>query len=933
MAAKRTPERRNSRIDLVNTPQYRPEFGREGHEEVSEKLWELCSEYIDSSVLTIQKSIATHCERTLARTRFNFDENCCYQATSLSVRDRLLESWNDTSQYFTNQDVKRVYYMSLEFLIGRLLQNNLVNLALEEPYKVGLMELGYDLENIYGEECDPGLGNGGLGRLAACFLDSMATLDYPCWGYGIRYDFGIFKQQIVQGYQVEIPDYWLADMNPWEIERKDIVYNIGFYGKVRKWQENGEEKSAWEPGEIVRACAYDTPIPGYNTWNTINLRLWSSKPTNQFDFDSFNQGDYFKAIEQRQRAEYITSVLYPNDSTYEGKELRLKQQYFFCAATCRDVLRRFLKKPYREWEELPQKVSIQLNDTHPALAIPELIRLLVDEHNLSWKKAWNLVSKTFSYTNHTVLPEALEKWSVDLLGNLLPRHLEIIYLINHYFMQEVGAKFAGDDQKRHENMAAMSLVEEGDHKQIRMANLSIVASHAVNGVAALHTKLVQDKIFWHFNQYFPGRIRNKTNGVTPRRWVYCCNPSLANILTKNLGDEGWVGDLSLLRTLQSKIEDATFRADFVQAKMECKDRLIEWVKENCGVELNRDAIFDIMVKRIHEYKRQKLFGMYMVHKYLQLKSMSPQDRANHPKRVYMVAGKAAPGYVQAKRCIKFISSIGDVVNNDPEIGDIMKVLFLPNYNVSNAQIIIPAADVTQQISTAGYEASGTGNMKFVMNGAIIVGTMDGANVEIAEEVGEDNMFIFGARVHEVEGIRQELGSRSHHDTHLGRVFEAMNSGRFGNPKEMGPLFESLQGGNDFYILTHDFYDYVEKMDAAQRMYVEQPEQWQKMSIAGILSMDKFSSDRTIKEYADDIWNVQPCKIPTPASTEMNRVKSQSNVVSAKEVQKAKKESMLEQSEKIGSQIDLQKLEQGLEKREDEPDEQAQEADPATQVSV
>ena len=864
-------ESTGSRSDLESHKQFRPEFNLAVREDSTNQiLWELMAEYMDGEIPTIQSSIVSHVEYTLARTRFNFDKNACYRATAYSIRDRLIESWNDTQQLFTAEDSKRVYYMSLEFLMGRSMQNALVNINLESRYRAALEELGYKLEELYEEEVDPGLGNGGLGRLAACFLDSLATLDYPAWGYGIRYDYGIFRQKILKGYQVEMPDYWLAQINPWEIERSDVSYDVQFGGHIEKKWENGVERCIWHADEIVRAVAYDSPIPGYDTFNTINLRLWKSRPTNEFDFQSFNQGDYFKAIEARQRAEYITSVLYPNDSTPSGKELRLKQQYFFCSATIQDVIRRFLKKS-RKWEELPDKIAVQLNDTHPAISIPELLRILVDLHGVPWQKAWNLSHKVFSYTNHTVMPEALEKWGVDLVGRLLPRHLEIIYLINHIFMEQVFKKYH-NLPNRGDLMGSMSLVEECNPKMIRMANLCMVASHAVNGVAAIHTGLLKQKLFKDFDQYFEGKIRNKTNGVTPRRWIHCSNPELSALWTKYSGSYAWLKDLDRLKELLPSVSDPDFRNEFSEIKQRNKARLAAWVLKECHVEINTSALFDVQVKRIHEYKRQHLFALYMIHRYITIKEMAPEARRHVVKRVFMVGGKAAPGYITAKKIIKLITSIGDVVNNDPEIGDLMKVVFLPNYNVSNAQIIIPGTDLSEQISTAGTEASGTSNMKFVMNGSVIIGTLDGANVEIVEEIGIDNAVIFGAKVDEVENIRKKgtvAGQR------LKKCFDYIRNGNIGNPRELVSIVEGLEN-NDVYIIKHDFYLYLEAQEKVDRLYSNH-EQWLNMSIAGALKMGKFSSDRTINEYAADIWDIDRVKIPAPSSSALTRVRSQPNL--------------------------------------------------------
>eukprot|EP01017_Pseudomicrothorax_dubius_P016539 TRINITY_DN1876_c0_g3_i1.p1 TRINITY_DN1876_c0_g3~~TRINITY_DN1876_c0_g3_i1.p1 ORF type:complete len:771 (+),score=244.59 TRINITY_DN1876_c0_g3_i1:49-2361(+) len=745
------PTKSSSRIaDGDSSDQLRPVF--KSRETINnEKLWSIMGSYLKNDVETIQQNIVNHIEYTLARTRFNFDNNGCYNATAHAIRDRLIESWNDTQQHWTNQDPKRIYYMSLEFLLGRHMQNALTNLRIEGAFKQALQDLGFKLEEIYEEEHDPALGNGGLGRLAACFLDSMATLDLPAWGYGIRYNYGIFAQKIVNGYQMEVPDYWLTYGNPWEIERVDVNYPVRFYGRTRKVTENGKEKTVWEGGEVVLAQAYDNPIPGYNTFTTINLRLWRSVPVQEFDFSLFNQADYFKAIEARQRAEYISSVLYPNDSTYSGKELRLKQQYFFVCATLQDIIRRF-KKRRRTWKDFPEKVCVQLNDTHPGLAIVELLRILMDLEGLDREAAWTIVSKTFAYTNHTVLPEALEKWGVDLIGALLPRHLEIIYEINHFWLQKIEQKFPGDVSK----LGPMSLIEEEHGKRVRIANLCVVGTFAVNGVAALHTELLKTTIFKDFHQLFPKKIQNKTNGVTPRRWILCCNPGLAELYTRVLGGVGWVNELDLIRQIEKKADNAEFQRVWAEIKLQNKRRLVKWVKSHCGITIDENSLFDIMVKRMHEYKRQLMNALYAIYRYFQIKNATPEERLNFVPRTIFIGGKAAPGYTTAKRVIKLINAIGEVVNNDKEVNQYLKVVFLPNYNVSNAEVIIPAAELSQHISTAGMEASGTSNMKFAMNGCLIIGTMDGANVEIAEEAGKENLFIFGALVDEVNGLRQKV---------------------------------------------------------------------------------------------------------------------------------------------------------------------------------
>lgn len=755
-------KRKDSKFELQKgAVMYRPEFIYDKDESAKDvKMWDLMKSYLGSDTKSIQRQIVNHVEYTLARTRFNFDNNGCYYATAYSVRDRLVESWNDTYQHQYEKDPKMMYYMSLEYLLGRMLQNALVSIGQEGQYQKSLEELGYNLEEIYEEENDPGLGNGGLGRLAACFMDSLATLEYPAWGYGIRYNYGIFRQEISNGYQVEYPDYWLARGNPWEIERLDVIVPVMFYGSVRKYNEGGQERCVWEGGEVVQAMAYDIPMPGYNTFNTNNLRLWRACPSAEFDFRSFNTGDYFGAVKAKQKAESISSVLYPNDTTIEGKELRLKQEYFFCAATLDDIISRF-KNKHKDWNEFPEKVSIQLNDTHPALSVIELIRILVDIQKLPWEQAWKITCRTFSYTNHTVMLEALEKWDVDIMQRLLPRHLELIYLINHFFLESVRKVFKGDLEK----LKSLSLIEEGDKKRVRMANICVVASHKVNGVAELHTSILREGLFKDFVEYYNNldkeRYKNKfinvTNGVTPRRWLICANPKLAELITKKVGHEEWTTDLSLVEDLKSFTTDEETLQEFATIKRNNKVRLAAWVKKNCGgIDISPDSMFDVFVKRIHEYKRQLMAILYIAHRYLTLKSMKPEDRANTVPRVFLIGGKAAPGYDAAKKTIKLATAIGDIINNDKEIGNLLKVVFLPNYSVSNAQVIIPAADISQHISTAGTEASGTSNMKFAMNGCLIIGTMDGANVEIAREIGQENMFVFGANVEQVNQYRKKV---------------------------------------------------------------------------------------------------------------------------------------------------------------------------------
>ena len=654
-------------------------------------MWELMSSYLGTDRGAIQRQIVNHVEYTLARTRFNFDNQCAYQAAAYAVRDRLLESWNDTQQYHEANDCKRVYYFSLEFLMGRTFQNALVNSDLSGPFRDALMDMGYDLEELYEEEHDAALGNGGLGRLAACFIDSLATLEIPAWGYGIRYEFGIFKQTIKDGYQVEIPDFWLNRGNPWEVERQDVTYQIRFYGSSNKYQDGGQERANWEGCQKVVAMAYDSPIPGFNTYNTNNLRLWRSRPRNTFDFDKFNSSDYHGAIRERQEAEYITSVLYPNDSTDSGKELRLKQQYFFCSASIYDMIGRYKQRHNDRFALFSEKNKVQLNDTHPAIATIELLRILIDEEKLSFEEAWNVGYHTFSYTNHTVLPEALEKWSVDLIGRLLPRHLEIIYQINHLYIGKLKQKYPGDNKK----IERMSLVEEGWPKKIRMAYLSIVCSHTVNGVAALHSQLLKQTIFKEFDHLYEGKLQNKTNGVTPRRWIHCCNPELSDLLSDTLGGvDEWITSLENLQQLAPYATDKTFQDKFIEIKRQNKAKLKAWIKENTGFDVPLDALYDIQVKRIHEYKRQLMNILYIIYRYLSILDTPANERkSKFVSRVVAIGGKAAPGYHNAKAIIKLITAVGHKINNDHQIGDLLKVVFLPNYNVSSAQIIIPASEL------------------------------------------------------------------------------------------------------------------------------------------------------------------------------------------------------------------------------------------------
>ncbi|KAL1305323.1 hypothetical protein AAFC00_002223 [Neodothiora populina] len=796
-----------------------------------------------------------HIETTLARSLYNLDDGAVYGGTALAFRDRLVIDWNKTQQNQANADQKRVYYLSLEFLMGRALDNAMLNVGLKNVAKEGLAELGFRMEDIISQERDAALGNGGLGRLAACFLDSLASLDYPAWGYGLRYRYGIFKQEIVNGYQVEVPDYWL-DFNPWEFPRHDVTVDIQFYGNVRKYtDDDGKQVSVWENGEIVTATAFDVPIPGYSTPTTNNLRLWSSKSSSgEFDFQKFNSGQYEGSVNDQQRAETISAVLYPNDNLESGKELRLKQQYFWCAASLHDIVRRF-KKSKKAWKEFPQNVAIQLNDTHPTLAIPELQRILIDEEGLDWDTAWSIVVNTFGYTNHTVMSEALEKWSVPLVQSLLPRHLQIIYEINLHFLQYVERTFPKD----RDMLRRVSIIEEGGSKMVRMAFLAIIGSHKVNGVAELHSDLIKTTIFKDFVKiYGEDKFTNVTNGITPRRWLHEANPRLSELIASKLGGYEFLKDLTLLHKIEAFADDKAFRKEFQDIKYANKVRLAKYIKEVNGVSVNPSSLFDIQVKRIHEYKRQQLNIFGVIHRYLTLKAMSPEERKKVQPRVSIFGGKAAPGYWMAKCIIHLVNEVGRVVNNDADIGDALKVIFIEDYNVSKCEIIAPASDISEHISTAGTEASGTSNMKFVLNGGLIIGTCDGANIEITREIGEDNIFLFGNLAEDVEEIRhQHTYQGVLLDESLEKVFDAIHGGMFGNSDEFKALTNTVIN-NDHWLTSADFASYIKTQDSIDVVFKNQ-EEWLRKAIVSVSRMGFFSSDRCIEEYAEAIWNAEPVK--------------------------------------------------------------------------
>ncbi|KAL7677020.1 hypothetical protein ACOME3_003269 [Neoechinorhynchus agilis] len=728
----------------------------------------------------------------------------------------------------------------------------MANLGIQSEFDEALYQLGMDIETLEDEEEDAGLGNGGLGRLAACFLDSMATLGIAGFGYGLRYDYGIFTQSIQNGWQVENPDDWLRYGNPWDIPRPESLYKVKFYGRVV--DENGKRK--WVDAKVIYAMPYDSPVPGYKN-NIVNtLRLWTAKASKSFNLRFFNDGDYIKAVEESSIAENISRVLYPNDNIPEGKELRLKQEYFMVSATLQDIIQRYKRKEFgnleatrKDFGEFPDKVAIQLNDTHPSFAIPELLRILIDDENLTYDEAWSITSKTFAYTNHTILPEALERWPLEMVGHVLPRHLEIIYEINFRHLQEVQTRYPGDFDR----IRRMSLIEEEGGKRVNTAFMSIVGSHAVNGVAALHTELLKKSLFKDFYEMFPERFQNKTNGITPRRWLLLCNPALADVITEKIGDK-WITELSELRKLLDFIDDPRFINDIIRVKQENKMKFTQWLEENLKIRVNPEAMFDVQVKRMHEYKRQLLNVLHVITLYNRIRLNPSQQTA---PRVVMIGGKAAPGYHMAKKIIKLITSVADVVNNDPIVGDRLKLVFVPNYRVTLAEKIVPATDLSEQISLAGLEASGTGNMKFMLNGALTIGTLDGANVEMAEEAGMDNLFIFGMTVDQVEKLRSEGYNPSIFSSkqpELQLAIHQIRSGFF-SPSEPA-LFEdvgkTLTDYGDFYMLCADYESYIRAQEKVDLLY-RNPVQWARKAIINIATSGKFSSDRTIKQYAEEIW--------------------------------------------------------------------------------
>ncbi len=818
------------------------------------------------SVDALKQSILEHLVYSLGQLPEVADKRCYYKALALAVRDRLQHHWTNTTQTYLadahiENRVKMVCYFSAEFLIGPQLGSSLVNLGIEKAVREAVAELGHNLDELLDEEAEPGLGNGGLGRLAACYLDSLATLERPAIGYGIRYEFGIFNQDIRNGWQVEETDKWLLHGNPWEIAKLNTVYYVNFGGHTEHHHDSrGGIRVRWIPQRAVRGIAYDTPVLGYrvNTCNT--LRLWSAEACESFDFKAFNTGDYYQAVGDKVNSETLTKVLYPNDEPEAGKKLRLMQQYFFVSCSLQDMLN-ILKIAEVPLEHFPDRFAAQLNDTHPSIAVAELMRLLIDKHQLTWDKAWSITTRTFGYTNHTLLPEALETWSLPLFGELLPRHLEIIYEINSRFLDEVRRRYVGDDER----IIRLSLIDETGSKRIRMAHLACVGSHAINGVAALHSELLKTSVLKDFYELWPERFSNKTNGVTPRRFMLLANPKLSDLITHSIGSV-WITQMAELKNLETYIENPIFRQQWRAVKHANKQRLARYIVQQTGIELNPLWLFDIHVKRIHEYKRQHLKILHIITLYCRLK----RDPTLHiTPQAFIFGGKAAPSYVMAKLIIKLINAVGEVINNDPEVNQTLKVAFVPNFNVKNGQLIYPAADLSEQISTAGKEASGTGNMKFTLNGALTIGTLDGANMEIRDEVGTENFFLFGLTEAEVANIQREgyrPASYLDNNLQLAEAIHLIASGHFshGDTEVFYPLVDNLIH-HDPYLVLADYADYVACQDNVTAVW-EDTDRWTRLSILNTARAGKFSSDRAIREYCNEIWAIPPLSIASCGET-------------------------------------------------------------------
>jgi glycogen phosphorylase len=790
----------------------------------------------------------------LGRLERTATERDLYYALALTIRDRVFQRTVESMESYGGANARRVAYLSAEYLPGPHLANNLLNLGITEATREALQSLDIDLDQIITQEEEPGLGNGGLGRLASCFMDSLASIEVPAIGYGIRYEFGIFDQVIRDGWQYEITDKWLRFGNPWEVARSEIAYEIKFGGRTETYTDGrGRSRVRWNPDTEVKGIAYDTPIAGYRVGTCNILRLWKAEAVESFDFAAFNHGDYYRAVLDKVASETITKVLYPNDEVAVGKELRLKQQFFFTSCSLQDMLRIHALLGGTP-ATLHEKWAVQLNDTHPAIAVAELMRLLIDEHALDWDNAWKITCATFAYTNHTLLPEALEKWSVDLFGRLLPRHLEIIYEINRRFLEEVRAKFPGDDAR----IARLSLIDESGQRYVRMAHLACVGSHMINGVAELHSQLLKQTVLRDFAELWPKKFCNVTNGVTPRRFVALSNPGLTKLITSRIGD-GWLQDLNRLRNLEPFADDAEFQQQWRDVKLANKRRLAALIAERTGIKVAPESLFDVQVKRIHEYKRQHLAALHIIHLYLRLRKDPQADKL---ERTFIFGGKAAPGYFMAKRIIKLINAAGEIINADPAVRNRLKVVFFPDFNVTNAQFIYPAADLSEQISTAGKEASGTGNMKFALNGALTIGTLDGANVEISQEVGAENFFLFGLTAEEVEKVEaSDYRPRDYYEQNsaLREVSDFIASGALGRgDRELfRPIVENLLNHDPFLLLA-DYQSYIDAQERVSSLWRD-PQAWTRVSILNTARMGKFSSDRSIRDYCERVWNIEPGK--------------------------------------------------------------------------
>jgi len=813
------------------------------------------AEQIGMDVDSLISSFNFHLTCTLAKDEYTATDQDRYQALALAVRDRLVGRWIQTQQAYHHQNVKRICYLSLEFLIGRAMGNNVINLLLEDTCREAMKRLGLDWDILRDVEVDAALGNGGLGRLAACFLDSMATLKLPGIGYGIRYDYGVFKQRLENGYQMEDPDNWLRYGNPWEVVHPELAFVVPFEGHAEQTRTNGGAAHwKWINTRPIIGMAYDTPIVGYGAYNVNNLRLWSAKATEDFSFDEFSRGSYVEAVEDKVMAENLTKVLYPNDSVYAGRELRLRQQYFFVSCSVQDIIRRF-KAENSDWRALPDKVFIQMNDTHPALVVPELMRILMDQEEVDWDLAWELTVNSTGYTNHTLLPEALERWPVSMFERLLPRHIQIIYEINSRFLRKVATRFPGDRDR----LGRMSMIQELPEKAVRMANLAVTGSCSTNGVAEIHSRLLREGIMKDFAEFYPERFNNKTNGVTPRRWLRKANPRLSTLIREKIGD-GWINDLDQLRGIEKFAGDKGFRKQIREIKHANKVALADYIQKEVGIEVSPDSVFQVQVKRIHEYKRQLLQCLYIISLYDRVKRNPSLDIV---PQTFIFGGKAAPAYYMAKMVIKLIYQIGGVINYDPDIKDRIKVVFIPDYRVSLAERIMPAADISVQISTAGMEASGTGNMKFAMNGALTIGTLDGANIEIKEEVGDENIFIFGLTAEEVEGQRGSYNPRHFYDSDedIKRTVDLIRDDFFSltEPGVFRPIVSNLLEDGDYYMNLADLRGFIDAQTRADAAYRDQ-DSWSQKAILNIARTGRFSSDRTIAEYANDIWNVKPIEV-------------------------------------------------------------------------